>query len=454
MFSLYFEDKYPHGQNLTKCQLIKVEINILKVNIKALMATKEKIRGRLHYFKMEVNRGIIVLVFVTTASYLIWLASFPAFGPVADSFLENLKALTIEKGRFVQMFLLSMALSSSASGYLIERLRQRMRLFWASTLTTSLLTFAFLWLDTFSLTFLFALLLGLVAGVTPCVLGGYFSAHVPPEDRGRAMSLPVAFSLPAAYLFLIMDPQIGSQTRNEVMIVASICLIPLITIFFKQDSVAQAELSVKPKMRVEKKQIACYSVSFFLFYWVAGILFSIVIPTIRDTIGRQVFYLVWAIPFLFGTLAGGILLDSAGRKFPTIIGLAVTGVSLAVFGVFGLNQGYLFIVPLSVGFSFVLLSSLIAWADLAPSNSKALYYGLGVGLMSLAAMLGLLSAGTVFGSTSASQIKSYILFSAVALFLCIPPLIIAEDLLPRDLIEKRRMKEYLEQARRKYVIKE
>ena len=46
------------------------------------------------------------------------------------------------------------------------------------------------------------------------------------------------------------------------------------------------------------------------------------------------------------------------------------------------------------------------------------------------------------------------LFSSVAIFLCIPPLIQAEDALPKEVIEKRQMQEYLERARRRFVKKE
>jgi hypothetical protein len=69
--------------------------------------------------------------------------------------------------------------------------------------------------------------------------------------------------------------------------------------------------------------------------------------------------------------------------------------------------------------------------------------------MAGAMALGLIGVGMSFGSVSVSQIKSYMLYSSVAIFLCIPPLIQAEDALPKEVIDKRQMEEHLRRARRR-----
>jgi MFS family permease len=135
------------------------------------------------------------------------------------------------------------------------------------------------------------------------------------------------------------------------------------------------------------------------------------------------------------------------------MGLAITGVSLAIFGIMGLNLGYIFIIPLAIGYSFVAISSFVIWADLAPAKSRGIFYGTGFALMTSAQMLGLILTGTSFGIVSTSQINAYVLFSSVALFLCIPPLILAEEALPKELIEKRQLLEYLDGVRNKFVKK-
>jgi MFS family permease len=80
-------------------------------------------------------------------------------------------------------------------------------------------------------------------------------------------------------------------------------------------------------------------------------------------------------------------------------------------------------------------------------KSRGFHYGIGFALISLAMLLGLLVSGTTFGSVSETLLKRFMFFSAVALFLCIPPLIVAEDALPKEIIEKRQMEEHLKKAR-------
>ena len=63
-------------------------------------------------------------------------------------------------------------------------------------------------------------------------------------------------------------------------------------------------------------------------------------------------------------------------------------------------------------------------------------------------LIGLMGVGTTFGSVTVQQINKYMLYSSVALFLCIPPLIQAEDALPQDVIEKRQMEQHMRRARR------
>jgi hypothetical protein len=130
-----------------------------------------------------------------------------------------------------------------------------------------------------------------------------------------------------------------------------------------------------------------------------------------------------------------------------IVGLAITGVSLAVLGVLGIRQGFVSIITLAIGYSIVSISSFIIWSDLAPMKSRGLYYGIGFGLMGIALLIGLMVSGGSFGSISVSRLRSFMFFSAVALFLCIPPLIVAVDALPKEIIEKRQMEEHLKRAR-------
>jgi len=419
------------------------------------MVLKKGIQDRFKYFfNVKVTKNSFTMIFISIVGYFVWLFAFPMFGPITDNLLVGLKALAIEKGRFVQLFLISMIVSSFISGYLIDKVEKRIVFIWVPTIMASLLTFAFVWLNKISEVFLFSFLLGIAAGVSPAAWGAFFADHTSPEDRGRTMGISIGFSMPIAYLFFITEPfEIGGTAKAELLIIGSLYLVTLLTFFLRPQEKTQVITSSKGRRGAGFRQLFFYSIPIFLFYWVMGVLLSIVFPTVQDQVRTEIFYLIWTFPFLFGAISAGVLFDTMGRNFPTIVGLAITGVSLAVLGIFGIRLGYVCITTLAIGCSFVTVFSFIVWADLAPANARGTYYGAGTGLMASAILLGLMSAGTLFGSISASQIKSYILLSSVALFLCIPPLIITEDVLPKELIEKRRFQQYLDQARKKYVKK-
>jgi MFS family permease len=254
-------------------------------------------------------------------------------------------------------------------------------------------------------------------------------------------------------LFLVFGPiKIGS-INADFIIIGLILLVTLGTFFLKPQEKTDEIKKARRSRGASLKQTILYTIPVFLFYIVGGVLFSIVFPTIQNNVSSTVFYLAWAVPFFFGAIIGGILLDTRGRKLPTIVGLAITGVSLAILGILGIKLGFICVTTLAIGFSIVMTSSLIIWSDLAPIKQRGIYNGAGFGLISIALMIGLTIVGTAVGSVSESSIKSYMFFSSVALFLCIPPLIFAEDALPKEIIEKRQLEEHLRRARQRVLKK-
>jgi MFS family permease len=400
-------------------------------------------------FTVRIDKKTFAMIFVTVLSYLVWLIAFPLFGPIMGNYLAGLRTLAIERGRVIQIFLLAMLVSAFGAGYLIDRLLKRIIFIWGSTLLASVLTYAFLGVSDFLVLLPVSLAMGVVAGVCPAAWGAFFADNSQPEDRGRIMGVSVAFSMPIAYLFLIARSSgVLASSSTEFIVIGTLYLITLLTFFLKPREKDEEIRSARRRGGASLKQTIFYSGPVFLFYIVAGVLFSIVFPTIQDNVSSGVFYLSWGIPFVVGAVVGGVLLDSMGRRFPTIVGLAITGVSLAVLSLIGIKDGFVSIIPLSVGFAIVTVFSFVIWADLAPVKSRGLYYGLGFGLIAGGLLVGLMGVGTSFGSVAVDKIKSYMLYSSVALFLCIPPLIQAEDALPKEVIEKRQMEEHLRRARR------
>ena len=403
------------------------------------------------YFKLRIEKKTLAAILIFITVFLTWFFAFPQFGPIISEFFNKSQALGIDKGKWVMLFLAAMTASAIASGFLVDKTLKKTLAIVIITPVISVLSFAFLWLNIES-SFLFAILLGLTAGVSPVVIGAYFADHTSPEDRGRIIGISVGAAIIISQVFLLTGPlNLGSTLNIEVLIIGGVLLITFVGLaFIPKENPPQGISTGKTRKGPPPKQIALYAIPIFLFYVVAGILFSMVFPTIQDHISNSIFYIIWAIPFMIGAVFAGVQLDIRGRKFPTIVGLAITGVSVAVFGILGVNLGYLFIIPLAVGFSYVTITSLTVWADLAPARSRGKYYGMGFGIIASALMIGLILSGASFGSASTSQINTYLLFSSIALFLCIPPLLVAEEALPKELIEKRQLADYLDGFKGKF----
>lgn len=407
----------------------------------------DKIR---YFFNTKTDKFDKAVISLSVLSYFIWVFSFPLFGPVLSHYFSDMRALVIEQGRFMQFYLFSMMASSVAVGYLSDRVPRKTILIWLSAIATSSVSLGCTFLGRTSEMILFSIILGIVSGVNLPLIGSFFSERTLPEDRGRLMGLPLGLSFLFSFLYYIGVPYFGDSSKAECTLVSVLCLSSLATIFFRSSENTEKQKNRK-EARFKTRHLVYYSSIVFLLYWVIGVLFSIFIPSILEQLSRTIFYLAWSVPFLLGAFVAGYMFDSMGRSFPALLGLTMTGASLALFGVYGLGSNWLYLVLLSIGLSFSILFSFLVWADLAPAHQRGLFYGYGVGLMCLAMLLGLVSTGTIFGSVSASYIKSYILYSALALFLCIPLLIVVEDLLPKELIEKRKFQEYLEHARKKYI---
>jgi MFS family permease len=403
------------------------------------------------YFKLRINRKTLAALLILLTAFFVWFFAFPQFGPILSDFFNRFHAIGIEKGKWLLLFLASMTASVLGAGFLVDKTRKKVVIIALVTPIISVLTSAFLWLDIAS-SFLFAVLLGFAAGVSPVAIGAYFADQTSPEDRGRIAGIAIGATLLISQIFLLTGPlYIASTLNTAVLIIAIVLMTTFVGLAFRQKDHAQDSPKAKTRKGPPLKQFALYATPIFLFYVVAGILFSMVFPTIQDHIGNNIFYVIWAVPFTAGAILAGVQLDIRGRKFPTILGLAITGVSLAVFGILGVNWGYLCIIPLAIGYSFVTITSLIVWADLAPANSRGKYFGIGFGLIAAAQMVGLIVSGVSYGSASAAQINLYMLFASIALFLCIPPLFLADEALPKELIEKRQLLDYLEGVKNKFT---
>ena len=405
------------------------------------------------YFRLRVEKKTLIILSALIITIMAWFFSYPQFGPLISGFFNKLEALSIDRGNWVMLFLASASFSSILSGYVLDKTQKKIKLIYLSAPILTLLTFSLVW-QNFENVFLFAIPTGVVAGLLLVAMGVYFAGTVLPEDRGRIMGIAIGISMIIAQIFLVIGPiEMGTKINFMPFIIGVLPLLAVVALLFRPKEKTQDSPTVKPRKGPPTKKIALFAIPIFLFYIVVGILLSIVFPSIQDQVSELAFYLIWIVPFVIGAIFAGIQLDMNGRKFPTITGLAITGVSVAILGILGVKLGYLVIIPIAIGYSYVTISSLIIWADLAPAEKRGMFYGVGFSLIAAAQMVGLILTGTYFGSASNAQINSYMLFSSIALFLCIPPLLLAEEALPKELIEKRQLADYLDGFKNKVTKK-
>ena len=289
------------------------------------------------YFSVSIDRKSFLMIFISVVGYLVWFLAFPLFGPVMRSYLDGMRTLAIERGRVIQIFLLGMLIFSFVTGYVLDKVLRRTLFIWVSTLIASIITYAFLFVNDILLLFPVSLVLGIVASVSPVAWGALLADYSVPEDRGRIMGASVAFTMPIAYLFFLFKANGTSSSANtSIIVVGTFLLITLATILLRPEEKTEEIKKARRRGGATLKQTFFYAGPVFLFYIVAGVLFSVVFPTIQDNVSSIAFYLTWGIPFIVGAVFGGVILDSRGRKFPMIIGLAITGVSLAVLSLLGI----------------------------------------------------------------------------------------------------------------------
>src|SRR4030042_2949230 len=134
---------------------------------------EEKLSFQSKYFRLRIDKSSFAILLLFIVIYLSWLLAFPLFGPINSNFFNTFQALGIDKGNWMMLFLASMVASSFASGFLIDKIKKKIMLILLSTLIASALTFSLVFID-YSLVFVFSILMGFAAGISPVAWGAYF----------------------------------------------------------------------------------------------------------------------------------------------------------------------------------------------------------------------------------------------------------------------------------------
>jgi MFS family permease len=301
--------------------------------------------------------------------------------------------------------------------------------------------FSFIPPQAWSLALGFALGLGLPA----CL--AYFADHSTIENRGRAGGIIfLSFSLSAALLavgFTQLDLTMGVLISVLWRSLGLLAFIPL-----KTDQVIDSE---KKKHVSFREAIGDRSLRLYLAPWV---MFLLIDRFEWSLWGRSLdpsLNTIAVVGPLLGSVAAlisGVLSDRVGRRRIVIGGFAALGLAYGVVGLAPrlLVSWYMYIAVDGIAWGVLCVAFLLVlWGDLSQHGGSEKYYLIGAAPYFLTAVID--SILTII----APQIPAYEYAFSLAsffLFIAVLPLLFAPETLPEKNIEMRRLKGYMDKARK------
>jgi len=149
----------------------------------------------------------------------------------------------------------------------------------------------------------------------------------------------------------------------------------------------------------------------------------------------------------FVALIGGWVSDSVGRKRVIIFGFIMLGIGYAVLGLFSgiILSWYLYVILDGVAWGiFSLMFYLVLWADLAGNRIKDKYYLVGVLPFLISSYIQILF--TPYAKLI--DISAAFSLASLFLFLAVFPILLAPETLPEKKIELKRLRKYVEKAKK------
>jgi MFS family permease len=192
----------------------------------------------------------------------------------------------------------------------------------------------------------------------------------------------------------------------------------------------------------------------FVLYLIPWLMFSVIdtveAALLTDFFGTQYNSLTFTIkPVIasFSILAGGLLADRIGRKRVVMYGFVSLGIAYAIIGTAPMLQLawniYLVIDAIAAGILWIIFI-MILWGDLSTQHSREKYYVIGsIPFLATAAIpLSMIPLSSILQANTAFSLASFFLFLAVL------PLMYAPETLPQKKLELRRLRGYVDQAKK------
>jgi MFS family permease len=278
-------------------------------------------------------------------------------------------------------------------------------------------------------------------GMPSCL--SYYADHSNIENRG----------IIAGILLLganIGTPLFGFLVRISDLLTTSICLA-----FWRLLGLILTSLLEMQEITEGRKRTSFLSVlqnRVFILFLTPWLMFCLIDSfetiVLQRVLDADFYSFMLAIEAIIGgifTLLGGWLCDLLGRKRVVIYGFVALGLAYAIISIFPSTISwyiYFILDGFSVGMLWVAFI-LILWADLSQQSGREKYYAIGGIPFFIAPLIRLLLAPFV-------HIPAYAAFSLASffLFLAVIPLMYAPETLPEKKLEARKLKQYIEEAKK------
>lgn len=303
-----------------------------------------------------------------------------------------------------------------------------------------------------NITMIHALIVDILLGISfglgmPSCLA-YFADCTLVENRGKISGIIFLITNLSAPLFVISLRVFDHLMLNSIIFAAWRGL-GLILFFL-----------LKPQEKIAagtKKSLSFGSIldnKSFVLYLAAWLMFRLVDrfeePVLMNFLDPSFFrFMFMTEPILasLSALVGGLLSDLIGRKRVIIYGFVALGLAYAIIGVAPMITiswyFYLVVDGIAAGILWVIFI-LILWGDLSPVGSREKYYVIGSIPFFISDVIPL------FLTHYVTMISAYAAFSLASffLFLAVLPLLYAPETLPEKKIELRKLRKYVEEAKK------
>jgi len=292
--------------------------------------------------------------------------------------------------------------------------------------------------------FLVGISLGL--GFPSCL--AYFGDYSIEENRGRLAGITF-FTSGLCILFIGLVISLSTLVVGALILAAwrGIGLFSFLLTRSKQDHRKENSIEVSYRSVLLDRSLLLYLVPWIMFCLI-NFLEAPIIVNFFGEVGSFIPIAEYGIGS-FAALIGGWFADSVGRKRVVIFGFIILGIGYATLGLFPgiIFLRYLYIVLDGAAWGiFSLMFYLVIWAELAGNRTKEKYYLIGALPFVIANYIPVLLSSTPY--VGLIPVSAAFSLASFFLFLAVFPIWLAPETLPEKKIELKRLKKYVEKARK------